>query len=108
MRVCVVGCGAVGSLFAAHLATLPDVEVWAYDVVEEHVAAINADGLRLTGRADILPRLRRVPTPPRSPVRLRDRRDEIDVHRAGDRAPRRTCSATAPSAASRTGSATRR
>ena len=54
MRVCVVGCGAVGSLFAAHLGTLPDVEVWAYDVVDEHVAAINADGLRLTGRADIL------------------------------------------------------
>jgi 2-dehydropantoate 2-reductase len=57
MRVCVVGCGAVGSLFAAHLATLPDVEVWAYDVVEEHVAAINADGLRLTGRADVHARL---------------------------------------------------
>jgi len=54
MRVCVVGCGAVGSLFAAHLATLEDVEVWAYDVVEEHVAAINANGLRLTGRADLL------------------------------------------------------
>ncbi|MGH2851180.1 MAG: ketopantoate reductase family protein [Solirubrobacteraceae bacterium] len=57
MRVCVVGCGAVGSLFAAHLASLADVEVWAYDVVEEHVAAINADGLRLTGRADVHARL---------------------------------------------------
>jgi 2-dehydropantoate 2-reductase len=54
MRVCVVGCGAVGSLFAAHLATLPDVEVWAYDIVPEHVAAINRDGLRLTGRADVV------------------------------------------------------
>jgi 2-dehydropantoate 2-reductase len=54
MRVCVVGCGAVGSLFAAHLATLEEVEVWAYDVVEDHVAAINANGLRLIGRADIL------------------------------------------------------
>ena len=54
MRVCVVGCGAVGSLFAAHLATLDEVEVWAYDVVEEHVAAINAGGLRLTGKADVL------------------------------------------------------
>ena len=32
MRVCVVGCGAVGSLFAANLATLDDVEVWAYDL----------------------------------------------------------------------------
>jgi 2-dehydropantoate 2-reductase len=54
MRVCIVGCGAVGGLFAAHLATLEDVEVWAYDVVAEHVAAINAAGLRLTGRAEIL------------------------------------------------------
>ena len=54
MRVCVVGCGAVGSLFAAHLATLDDVEVWAYDVVAEHVAAINANGLRLTGRAELV------------------------------------------------------
>jgi 2-dehydropantoate 2-reductase len=54
MRVCVVGCGAVGSLFAAHLAQVDNVEVWAYDVVEEHVAAINAGGLRLTGRADVL------------------------------------------------------
>ena len=32
MRVCVIGCGAVGSLFAANLATLEDVEVWAYDL----------------------------------------------------------------------------
>ena len=54
MRVCIVGCGAVGGLFAAHLATLDEVEVWAYDVVEEHVAAINSAGLRVTGRADIL------------------------------------------------------
>ena len=37
-RACIVGCGAVGSLFAANLATLDDVEVWAYDVVEAHVA----------------------------------------------------------------------
>jgi 2-dehydropantoate 2-reductase len=53
-RVCVVGCGAVGSLFAAHLGTLDDVEVWAYDVVKEHVAAINQSGLRLTGRAEVV------------------------------------------------------
>jgi 2-dehydropantoate 2-reductase len=47
--VCVVGCGAVGSLFAAHLAGLDDVEVWAYDLSRPHVDAINANGLRLTG-----------------------------------------------------------
>ncbi len=57
MRICIVGCGAVGGLFAAHLATLEDVEVWAYDVGEEHVAAINANGLRITGRADLLARV---------------------------------------------------
>jgi 2-dehydropantoate 2-reductase len=53
MRVCVVGCGAVGSLFAAHLGQLDDVEVWAYDVNADHVQAINADGLRITGRVDL-------------------------------------------------------
>jgi 2-dehydropantoate 2-reductase len=54
VRVCIVGTGAIGSLFAAHLAQVDDVEVWAYDVVEPHVAAINRDGLRLTGHADIV------------------------------------------------------
>ncbi|MBB6628200.1 ketopantoate reductase family protein [Nocardioides sp. KIGAM211] len=52
VRVCVVGCGAIGSLYAAHLATLDDVEVWAVDVSAPHVAAIEAHGLRVTGRAD--------------------------------------------------------
>ena len=42
MRVAVVGCGAVGSLFAANLARLDDVEVWAYDLDRAHVDAINA------------------------------------------------------------------
>ena len=41
VRVCVVGCGAVGSLFAANLAQLEDVEVWAHDLAADHVAAIN-------------------------------------------------------------------
>ncbi len=58
VRVCVVGCGAVGSLFAANLATLDDVEVWAYDLSQEHVDAINRDGLRLTGAGDVVGRPR--------------------------------------------------
>jgi len=58
VRICVVGCGAVGSLFAANLAQLDDVEVWAYDASSEHVAAINASGLRLTGAGDVVGRLR--------------------------------------------------
>jgi 2-dehydropantoate 2-reductase len=57
VRVCVVGCGAIGGLYSAHLARLEDVEVWAYDVSAEHVAAINREGLRLTGAADFVARL---------------------------------------------------
>jgi 2-dehydropantoate 2-reductase len=57
VRVCIVGCGAVGSLFAANLAQLDDVEVWAYDASREHVDAINANGLRLSGAGDVLGRL---------------------------------------------------
>ena len=40
-RVCIIGCDAIGGLFAAHLAQLRDVEVWAYDADPAHVAAIN-------------------------------------------------------------------
>ena len=58
MRICVVGCGAVGSLFAANLAQLEDVEVWAYDLSQEHVDAINRDGLRLSGAGDVVGRPR--------------------------------------------------
>jgi 2-dehydropantoate 2-reductase len=58
MRVCIVGCGAVGSLFAANLATLDDVEVWAFDLYREHVDAINAGGLRLSGAGEVVGRLR--------------------------------------------------
>ena len=58
MRVCVVGCGAVGSLFAANLARLDDVEVWAYDLNAAHVAAINEHGLRLSGAGEVLGRVR--------------------------------------------------
>ena len=53
MRICIVGCGAVGSLFAANLATLDDVEVWAFDLSQAHVDAINRDGLRLSGAGEV-------------------------------------------------------
>lgn len=54
MKICVVGCGAVGSLFAAHLANAGEVEVWAYDVWKEHTDAIRTSGLRLSGAADFI------------------------------------------------------
>ncbi len=52
VRVAVLGCGAIGSLYAAHLAQVPGVEVWAVDPWAEHVAAIERAGLRVTGLAD--------------------------------------------------------
>ena len=55
-RICVVGCGAVGSLFAASLAQLDDVEVWAYDLDAEHVRAIDEHGLRLSGAGELVGR----------------------------------------------------
>ena len=53
-----MGCGAVGSLFAANLSLWDDVEVWAFDLNELHVAAMNRDGLRLTGAGDVVGRPR--------------------------------------------------
>jgi 2-dehydropantoate 2-reductase len=53
VRVCIVGCGAVGSLFAANLSRLEDVDVWAYDLSQAHVEAINERGLRLTGAGEV-------------------------------------------------------
>jgi len=53
MRVCVVGCGAVGSLFAANLATLDDVEVWAFDLNRSHIDIIKKNGLQLTGASQV-------------------------------------------------------
>jgi len=49
-RVCIVGCGAIGSLYAAHLARI--VEVWAFVRREEHARALNREGLRVSGKHD--------------------------------------------------------
>ena len=48
MRVCVVGAGSIGSLFAAHLATVVDVLVLTRR--EEHARALNTAGLHVSGR----------------------------------------------------------
>jgi 2-dehydropantoate 2-reductase len=54
-RVCVVGGGAIGSLFAAYLAREVDVSVLTRR--EEHAAALNEHGLRVTGRGDFTSRV---------------------------------------------------
>ena len=58
MKICIVGCGAVGSIFGAHLARLEGVEVFAYDVSKNHVGAINERGLRLSGAANFTVRIK--------------------------------------------------
>jgi 2-dehydropantoate 2-reductase len=58
VRVAIVGCGAVGSLFAANLAQLGDVEVWAFDLDRQHVEAINEHGLRLSGAGEVVGNVR--------------------------------------------------
>src|SRR5436309_15881667 len=58
MKICIIGCGAVGSLFAAHLARAGEADVWAYDVWKEHIDAINKNGLTLSGAADFTAHLK--------------------------------------------------
>ena len=49
-RICIVGCGTIGSLFAAHLARVADV--CAFVRREEHAHALNERGLRVSGKRD--------------------------------------------------------
>lgn len=46
-RVCIIGCGSIGSLYAAHLARVS--EVWAYVRRPAHAKALNEAGLRVSG-----------------------------------------------------------
>jgi 2-dehydropantoate 2-reductase len=55
VRTCVVGAGSIGSLFAAHLATVADVLVLTRR--EEHARALNEQGLRVSGRNDFTARV---------------------------------------------------
>ena len=53
--VCVAGAGSIGSLFAGHLARVADVSVLTRRA--EHADALNANGLRVSGRSDFTVRL---------------------------------------------------
>lgn len=54
-RVCVVGGGSIGSLFAGHLASVAEVSLLTRR--REHAEALEAEGLRLSGRVDLLARV---------------------------------------------------
>ena len=55
-RVCIIGCGSIGSLYAAHLARV--AEVWAFVRRADHATALNEQGLRVSGTHEFHVRLR--------------------------------------------------
>src|SRR5438067_977957 len=67
MKICIIGCGAVGSLFAAHLARAGEAEVWAYDVWNEHIDAIRKHGLRVSGAAEFTAQMNATSNPQELP-----------------------------------------
>jgi len=65
VRVCVIGAGAIGSLFAAHLANVAEVLVLTRR--QEHADALNDHGLRVSGRHDFTARVTAATDPRRLP-----------------------------------------
>ncbi len=65
MKVCIIGCGAIGSLYAAHLAST--AEVWALVRREDQARALNQNGLRVSGTHNFTARLRAEADPRRLP-----------------------------------------
>jgi 2-dehydropantoate 2-reductase len=60
-RILVVGAGTIGSLFAAHLATVG--EVWVLTRRAEHAAALEREGLSVTGKSELVSRPRATSDP---------------------------------------------
>jgi 2-dehydropantoate 2-reductase len=50
-RVCVIGAGVIGSLFAGHLSRVAEVSVLTRR--REHAEALRTEGLRVSGRSDL-------------------------------------------------------
>ncbi|HEY7099820.1 MAG TPA: 2-dehydropantoate 2-reductase [Terriglobales bacterium] len=55
-RIGIVGCGAIGSLYAAHLARV--AEVWAFVRRKDHAEALNHEGLHVSGKHEFHVRLK--------------------------------------------------
>jgi 2-dehydropantoate 2-reductase len=60
-RVCVIGAGAIGSLLAGHLAGV--CEVWVLTRRAEQADRLNQEGLRVSGKSELLARLRATSEP---------------------------------------------
>ena len=63
--ICIVGCGAIGSLYAAHLSRV--AEVWALVRRKDHAEALNRDGLQISGTHQFHARLRATADPAQLP-----------------------------------------
>lgn len=55
-RVCVMGAGTIGSLLAGHLSRVS--EVWVLTRRPEHAEALERDGLRISGKSELVGRMR--------------------------------------------------
>jgi 2-dehydropantoate 2-reductase len=64
-RVCVIGVGVIGSLYAGHLARGLEVSVLTRRA--EHADALNADGLRISGKSELTARVRATADPAEIP-----------------------------------------
>ncbi len=64
-RICIIGCGSIGSLYASHLARVG--EVFAFVRRPEHAAAINESGLRVSGTHEFHVKLRATCNPAELP-----------------------------------------
>jgi 2-dehydropantoate 2-reductase len=64
-KICIIGCGAIGSLYAAHLAQV--AEVYAFVRRPAHARALNEHGLRVTGKHNFTARLRATTDPAKLP-----------------------------------------
>lgn len=61
MKVCIIGCGSIGSLYAAHLARVADV--YAFVRRPEHAQSLNESGLRVSGTHEFSVRVRAASDP---------------------------------------------
>ncbi len=64
-RICIIGCGSIGSLYAAHLSRV--AEVCAFVRRAEHARALNEEGLRVSGTHALHARLRAESDPAKLP-----------------------------------------
>lgn len=64
-NICIIGCGSIGSLYAAHLSRVADV--YAFVRREEHACALNEKGLRVSGTHEFNAKIRASATPAEIP-----------------------------------------